>query len=296
MRCAVVIITALSLLACDKPDDQLDGRTLADRYGVGAAMRQQSIDDDVVLLRRARAAAAASSARAFVKALGSDDKLWSLGFDVHRYVRKLDAGFVTCRVALLALRDEVAERSISCYATAADFKELAPVYRSAAGDLAFIEGGRHDGTWSKYRSTVFIEHARSDGTIRSRIERTLAQQLGARSQVRATGAVGKAHRRLTAADQHNEIGFHCDAGMVPSRAAMDMQTLVDHKRADLLRDALRSPNAEGRIYGAIGLSRLGALDEADRQSIAVLKKQRLMVNICDKPGLLDHARYLQDLR
>jgi hypothetical protein len=74
--------------------------------------------------------------------------------------------------------------------------------------------------------------------------------------------------------------------------------LLRAKRADLLRDALRGPNAEGRVYAALGLHQLDALAEADKKVVETLMNHNIQVNTCTgcKDGLVDYrAEYLIDM-
>lgn len=73
------------------------------------------------------------------------------------------------------------------------------------------------------------------------------------------------------------VGQHCSFGNVPPVGRSALEGLVGMERSDLLLRALEAPSAEGRIYAAIGLARLGQISWDE---VSARAAREPIVNVC----------------
>lgn len=75
-----------------------------------------------------------------------------------------------------------------------------------------------------------------------------------------TAAARSAYDLLSSPSARLAVGGHCYFAPHPPPGANETRVLVDAGRADLLRLLATAPAPEARVYGAIGLRDLGAID------------------------------------
>lgn len=76
----------------------------------------------------------------------------------------------------------------------------------------------------------------------------------------STAMTQVAFARLTSKNARLVVGWRCYLAPHAPPGANEMRVLVDTGRADLLQQLASAPASEARVYGAIGLRDLGAID------------------------------------
>jgi len=102
-------------------------------------------------------------------------------------------------------------------------------------------------------------------------------------------------------DERNEYGWICEystVGMAPEQRLATL-SLVQHRKVDLLREALRGPNLEGRVYASDALLYLAELGRAeltgsDEEAIRELRHSDAEVRTCGNAG--SYKIYLEPVR
>lgn len=92
-------------------------------------------------------------------------------------------------------------------------------------------------------------------------------------------------------NERNEYGWICEystVGMPPDQRLATL-SLVQHRKVDLLREALRGPNLEGRVYAAdalLYLAEIGRVDltGSDEKAIQELRRSDAEVRTCGNAG------------
>ena len=129
------------------------------------------------------------------------------------------------------------------------------------------------------------------------LPRAVRQRLGAPEKVSAQDDILDAYHKLMSPHESYEVGRACGAGGNRPRGHVAMSSLVEAKRSDLLRNVLRGPNPEGRVFAGIGLEQLDLLSEADLKTVVVLMNTPVRINSCRgcQGWMESHAMLLIDL-
>ena len=100
-----------------------------------------------------------------------------------------------------------------------------------------------------------------------------------------------AYECLTSTDlKRSEYGWFCEYGTVgiSPKGRQAILTLIKHNAIDHIREVLRGPNPEGRLYAADALLFLATegieLREADSMIIAEMRVSEQMINTCGNNG------------
>jgi hypothetical protein len=284
---ALGLLLCLALGACSRSKEEPTGREIAVKLELSGD--RQALDLDARVLRGlVRSPPPATGAEAWAKSLAAivpeseapGGEIHYHGFGLVTREVVMPCGYACCRVNVRALDDVIEHAEVSCAVSEKDFAELEPFYREVLGALdAAVEHVVLEGKTPQLR----IYHAeRKDPAVGEKHRARLAAALGARVAVGELPAeLAEAHEKLTSLAVVLEVGTSCGVGGEPPVGHRLMERLVAAKRADLLRDALRGPSAEGRVYAALGLAKLGPLAAEDRASIeAILADPAVPVRSC----------------
>lgn len=114
----------------------------------------------------------------------------------------------------------------------------------------------------------------------------LAARLGERTGAQANDTLRRAYEALTSPLVQLSYGHACGVAGTKPTGREYMEKLVAANRADLLRDALRGANPEGRIYAAEGLYAIARrtgkpLEASDRKAIDELRALDQPIESCN---------------
>lgn len=117
------------------------------------------------------------------------------------------------------------------------------------------------------------------------LDAALAARLGERTGAQATDALKRAYEALTSPFDQLTYGHACGYAGTKPTGREHLEKLVLAKRADLLREALRGANPEGRIYAAEGLFAIARLtgkplEASDRKAIDELRALDQPIKSC----------------
>jgi hypothetical protein len=108
----------------------------------------------------------------------------------------------------------------------------------------------------------------------------LRRELGELLPVEVPAELREAYELLLSPFETLDIGDNCYEGGEPPEGRVATRKLVAARRADLLRNVLRGPNPEARLYAARGLRELGALSGPDHAVTLKLRKLKLPLATC----------------
>jgi len=236
--------------------------------------REWLLADLDVIERTRRALPPAARLRELVKTLPSSEKgeHVDLGFDQARDEQVFGGGYLSCRFNMVAFHDDFELVDVNC-----NWPESAPaavhaVVRDALGP-AFEITTRGIGYKAGH---VRFDFPRKTAEARN----ALSRELGELTPVEFPSELREPYELLLSPLQTLDIGDYCYEGGEPPDGLIAARKLVVARRADLLRNVLRGPNPEARLYAARGLRELGALSDADRALTLKLRKLKLPLVNC----------------
>lgn len=120
----------------------------------------------------------------------------------------------------------------------------------------------------------------------ARLQSAIIAKLGEKNEERtATDDVARAYRTLMSPLERLTFGSQCWEGAEKPHGRREMEKLLEAKRIDLLRSALRSINPEGRVYAAEALSTLAKrsgkpLEPTDKAAIDEIRRSPVLIQAC----------------
>lgn len=190
--------------------------------------------------------------------------------DLHTQV---SGGYLTCFIDVLAVDDEIAAVRIRCQA--ADFLRWNQIkFRIlSAWDGTAAENDR--GAEWNHRNRAALE----------RLAAVLARDLGAPAAAEVPPALLRHVSLLTSPVERFEFGATCYDGGEPPAGRVAMDALLKADRWDLVRNVLRGPHPEGRVYAAEALLNRRpdgmSLDAADLATIRAIHALPTPIEVCE---------------
>jgi hypothetical protein len=112
----------------------------------------------------------------------------------------------------------------------------------------------------------------------------LAQELGAQIPIKVSDSVKSQYEFLMSPFERLVYGESCGVDPIPPKGYSETQVLVSQNEDNLLRNVLRGPNPEGRIYAAFALIDLDEkkkiLSEKDISTIKKVLNSKISVSKC----------------
>ncbi len=247
-----------------------------EQYALDSSVSTDLLRKDLDMLRKlARKMATPLGAQALREAFGSDVDFAApkdRGYGLSLAKGTLSGGYGYCDVAIALYQEALVAVGVRCSWHEDLWPRIERFVTDALNRLPATmrlkqDGRRAAATWWS-----------TDGRARARA--TVAQVLGPTTVVHVPTELAEAYQVLTDPTSELIVGHFCGhPGDIPAGRS-EMGDLVNAKRRDLLRNVLRGLNPEGRVYGALGLSRLEPVDPADAATIAKLRESELTVLSC----------------
>src|SRR4029079_11851038 len=89
-----------------------------------------------------------------------------------------------------------------------------------------------------------------------------------------------AYARLMSPQEELAVGTNCGEGGEPPAGAKETKSLSSARRFDLLRNVLRGPNPEARVYALKALEQAGAAGAPERAAIEAVRALPAKVRAC----------------
>ncbi len=119
------------------------------------------------------------------------------------------------------------------------------------------------------------------------LQSAITAKLGEQKEEKAeTDEIARAYQSLMSPLEHLTYGKLCWESAEKPHGRREMEKLVEANRIDLLRNALRSINPEGRVYAAEGLLALAQrtgkpLDQSDKAAINEIRASPVLIEACN---------------
>jgi hypothetical protein len=183
-----------------------------------------------------------------------------LGFGLSRELRRFTGATAECEVTLVSSNGALVGWSATCRLDAAS-QEI--VEGALGGDANF---------------TIVHEFPRALKRSRQALDR----KLGRLTEVHERSTATSAYAVLMSPFEALVVGSGCGivAGSGLPKGRDEIGVLASARRIDLIRNILRGPNPEARIYAAWALERLGAVAPADQTVIAAVMNLPISINTC----------------
>jgi hypothetical protein len=244
------------------------------RYNPGKDVERSWLLSDLdVIERTRRALPPPARPEALIEMLPTsiDGERVALGFGQTRLERSLPGGYLRCRFAMLVFRDAFERVEVHCNWPQSSPAAVNAAIRDALGPAFAI----HEAM--SYRAgRVSFGFPKRSAEARAVLDR----ELGELAAVAVPEELRESYELLLSPFESLDIGDNCYEGGSPPEGRVAARKLVAARRADLLRNALRGPNPEGRLYAARGLRDLEVLSTADHAAIGKLRKLELPLATC----------------
>src|SRR6185295_14016273 len=106
------------------------------------------------------------------------------------------------------------------------------------------------------------------------------RRLGPLAPVNVPPDLAAAYARLMSPQEELAVGTSCGEGGEPPACAKETKSLSSARRFDLLRNVLRGPNPEARVYALKALEQAGAAGATERAAIEVVRALPAKVRAC----------------
>lgn len=192
-----------------------------------------------------------------------------IGFGARRVFMQNRGYWITA----LSFEDRIVAVSVNCNGSSPDAPAAVSV-KQALSNAGLPDAGDN---------LCYYNYVDAEGM--KRFDNALSARLGERTGAQPTDALKRAYEALTSPLGQLTYGHACGYAGTKPTGREQMEKLVAAKREDLLRDALRGANPEGRIYAAEGLYALArrtgkTLEASDRKAIDELRALDQPIESC----------------
>ena len=247
-----------------------------DAFDLPSAIRRDWLEKDLVLFPKVAQAFPVESLATTVaqlESVGNDCTPRDQGFGIEVWSCTASGGYSTCNLTAVSHKGVLLDGKAQCRTSSEEkWPDLEPVIRKLDEATLAPKGFVRDGRFARLM-------LRDDEAL-ARAKAALAAELGPPSGATASAELQPAFDVLTSPRGRVVIGTACGAAGSPPHGNREMHALVEAGRDDLLRDAMRSPNAGGRVYGYIGLKLLGKNTADDDKAWNALRSLEIAVPTC----------------
>jgi hypothetical protein len=278
MSKGIVLMGLLSLLAgCSRlleSDEDRQARDLISKHDVDSSVNREWLQKDVkVGLELRKLLPPKGSADAFVKSLGPSkpEDHTDLGFGLTAATHTLVGGHVSCWIRVASIADEFVSVDANCPTTSKDWSKIAPIVQEALGPEFVAKG---DG----YGASMNAHYPFPES--KAKLQSALAKELGPTQTLDVPEELQKSYEILASPLDRLVVGTACGVAGSPPLGAKETLMLEKAGRLDLLRNVLRGPNPEGRVYAAQALRRHQPLTPDDASVIEKIRTQPTIIFGC----------------
>lgn len=194
-----------------------------------------------------------------------------LGFGLVRHKQKAAGGYLGCYVTAVTYDGGLVSMQVSCWGHPEKRERTRPII-----ERAFGEGFKR--VDAEYGVDYRTEYEVPPASRRARA--ALDARLGPLAPVAVPAQLASAYAKLMSPQEELAVGVNCGEGGTPPPGAEEAEALRAARRIDLLRNVLRGPNPEARVYALRALRQLDALDAQDRASIERFTALPIKVRHC----------------
>jgi hypothetical protein len=196
-----------------------------------------------------------------------------LGFGITRHNQRSGGGYFSCDVVSVTHERALVSLQVKCWGSGDKLAQTRPIIERALGPaFARAPSPYVDMT---YRTAYDFPEARR------RARAALDQRLGLLAPVTVPSTLASGYATLMSAEEALAVGTYCSEGGEPPPGAREMKALRAAGRLDLIRNVLRGPNPEARIYALATLKELGAVDAQDRAVIDRIMALPIKIESCE---------------
>jgi hypothetical protein len=245
-----------------------------------AGIRHDWLQDDCDMFWRVRSALPPDpDLAAFLKRFARGQRIDTvdLDFGFERRTMHLSGGYSSCAFMLASYEGRLLSMRVDC-SSHLPIAEMRPVAEEALGP-AFDRDPPVD--------SYFWWHVSYDVPLQmEQAHAALEERLGSPGLVMGTtddiaGDLTRAYEMLMSPLEELTVGTTCGDGGGPAHGRLETDSLRAAGRIDLLRQILRGPNPEGRVYAARALAEMDAMNIDDQGITQWLAARPVSIQFCD---------------
>jgi hypothetical protein len=239
--------------------------------GVNRAWLQADLD----LISQVRRALPPDPTRAELAGLSgnvSPPEQIDLGFGMVRHKQRAGGGYMSCDVLSVTHEQALISLQVTCWGEPPKAAQTRPIIERALGP-AFA---RVEEPWRTIVYRAKYDFPETDRRARAALDR----QLGPLAPVTVPAALASAYATLMSPAEELAVGRNCSEGGEPPAGAREAKALRAAGRLDLIRNVLRGPNPEARVYALAILKAMRAADAQDRTVIDHLSALPIEIESC----------------
>jgi hypothetical protein len=196
-----------------------------------------------------------------------------LGLGLRRRQRTAGGGHLTCDTTAVLLEGALMSMRVSCWGGLNKPKAVEEIIERSLG--AGFRRVTLPGVIGYFTYRAEYEFPRASQKVRAMLDR----RLGPLAPVQVPPDLAAAYTRLMSAQEELAVGTKCNEGGEPPAGANEAKALRSSRRFDLLRNILRGPNPEARVYALKALRQTGA-STGDRAAIEAVSALPLKIRAC----------------
>jgi len=196
-----------------------------------------------------------------------------LGLGLRRRQRRSGGGHLTCDTTAVVFGGELVSMRLSCWAAFNKTKAFVEIIERSLG--AGFRRVTVPGAIGYFTYRAEYEFPRTSQKVRATFDR----RLGSLAPVQVPPDLAAAYAQLMSPQEELAVGTNCGEGGEPPAGAKEAQALRSARRFDLLRNVLRGPNPEARVYALKALEQTGT-STGDRAAIEAVSTLPLKITTC----------------
>jgi hypothetical protein len=193
-----------------------------------------------------------------------------LGFGLVRHQQKAGGGYFSCHITTVTHHGDLVSMKVSCWGHLEKPQARLVIERALGEGFRRVDSRYAEAYQTDYEFPLANRRARA----------ALDTRLGPLAPVAVPAELASAYARLMSPAEELAVGGRCGEGGTPPPGAEETEALRSARRIDLLRNVLRGPNPEARVYALSALRQLDALDAKDRASVERLTALPIKVRNC----------------
>jgi hypothetical protein len=196
-----------------------------------------------------------------------------LGLGLRRRQRRSGGGHLTCDTTAVVFDDALVSMRVSCWAALNKPKAFVEIIEHSLG--AGFRRVTVPGAIGYFTYRAEYEFPRTSQKVRAAFDR----RLGSLAPVQVPPDLAAAYAQLMSPQEELAVGTNCGEGGEPPAGAKEAKALRSSRRFDLLRNVLRGPNPEARVYALKALGQTGTSTD-DRAAIEAVSTLPLKITTC----------------
>jgi hypothetical protein len=196
-----------------------------------------------------------------------------LGLGLRRRQRRAGGGHLSCDATAVAFEGALTSMRVSCWGALNKPKAVVEIIERSLG--AGFRRVPVPGAIGYVTYRADYEFPPGSEKVRAMLDRRLGPLL----PVQVPPDLAAAYARLMSPQEELAVGTNCGEGGEPPAGAEEVKALRSSRRFDLLRNVLRGPNPEARVYALKALRQTG-VSAGDRAAIEAVSALPLKITTC----------------